>query len=248
MQKLSIEPRNPQALARALRKIAGHRQEGRLVHPSAPTVAPMLFVGRSSTGGWLSTHPPVVCRLRAIDPQGDHRPIHQKAVGVRIRNESSQTADVIHALLGDDVLDSPPAVSTEYTRWDELAESAGGLDTLCATIPEPIFQMVSFHATLPLATTLLLGVDDPEVPYAETRGQLSRAFDALTPVAKFAMLAKIHEQVATFDAADRNSLVQMLDRTEPNFAADDWCRHGWWWLLRQAVNGEGDEIERQVDQ
>ena len=235
--------RNPLALARALRKITGHRKQGRLMHPSAPIVAPMLFMGRSCHGGWLSTHPAVADRLIAIDPQGDHDPIHQKPAGVRIKNEGSQTADVLHALLGDDVVDATPAASTEHSRWDQLIESAGGLDTVYATIPDPFLQMVGFHTTLPLTTTLLLGVDDLEVPYAETRGQLSQAFDDLTPIARFAMLVKIHDEVSALSASDRKSLVQMLDRIETSFAADDWCRHGWSWLLRQAVNGESEASE-----
>ena len=80
------------------------------------------------------------------------------------------------------------------------------------------------------------------MPYADTRGQLAQAFDELTPIANFAMMIQIHDQVATFSPAERRSLSQMLDRTEDFFDANDWYRCGWRWLLRRALNGEPNPV------
>lgn len=65
--------RNPAGLAGALKKIGGFTAGSRVVSPQA-SEASHLFFGDATTasfGGLFSTHPPLVARIRAIDPSFD---------------------------------------------------------------------------------------------------------------------------------------------------------------------------------
>lgn len=65
--------RNPSGLAGALKKVGGSPFQGRLNTPEAAEISHFCFVQnfRSSLGGLFATHPPLVERVRAIDPAFD---------------------------------------------------------------------------------------------------------------------------------------------------------------------------------
>ncbi len=60
--------RQPRGLADALKKIAAHPQGTRLQNPHAGEVAHMLFGDGISRTRWLSTHPPLLERIQALEP------------------------------------------------------------------------------------------------------------------------------------------------------------------------------------
>jgi Zn-dependent protease with chaperone function len=66
--------RNPAGIGGALKKIGAHPNRGRIQNESATQVSHMFFsqaFGRSSWLGLFSTHPPLVDRIRAIEPSFD---------------------------------------------------------------------------------------------------------------------------------------------------------------------------------
>jgi Zn-dependent protease with chaperone function len=65
--------RNPDGIGGALKKIGGCSHEGRLLAANAEEASHLYIVNalRSPVFGWLSTHPPLERRIRAIDPRWD---------------------------------------------------------------------------------------------------------------------------------------------------------------------------------
>ncbi len=63
--------REPEGLAGALKKIGGHT--ARIVSVDTEEVGHMLFEHGSPLRGWLSTHPPLLERIRALEPGFDPR-------------------------------------------------------------------------------------------------------------------------------------------------------------------------------
>jgi Zn-dependent protease with chaperone function len=63
--------RNPGGIGGALKKIGGHPMRGRIVNESATQISHFFFsqaFGRSSWLGLFATHPPILERIRAIEP------------------------------------------------------------------------------------------------------------------------------------------------------------------------------------
>ncbi len=61
--------RNPQGLANALKVIGGFRQGSEVKHPAAQQASHFFFGGVSSSGrDWWATHPPLIERIRRLDP------------------------------------------------------------------------------------------------------------------------------------------------------------------------------------
>jgi hypothetical protein len=63
--------RNPGGISGALKKIGGHPTRGRIMSESATQISHFFFsqaFGRSSWTGLFATHPPIVERIRAIEP------------------------------------------------------------------------------------------------------------------------------------------------------------------------------------
>jgi Zn-dependent protease with chaperone function len=63
--------REPEGLAGALKKIGGHT--ARIVSVDTEEVGHMLFEHSSGFSGWFSTHPPLLERIRALEPGFDPR-------------------------------------------------------------------------------------------------------------------------------------------------------------------------------
>ena len=63
--------REPEGLAGALKKIGGHT--ARIVSVDTEEVGHMLFEHGSRFSGWFSTHPPLLERIRALEPGFDPR-------------------------------------------------------------------------------------------------------------------------------------------------------------------------------
>src|SRR6266404_6162063 len=77
--------RNPAGLAGALKKIGGLDQGSKLVAPRAEEASHFFFAeGMSRWTQWMSTHPPLVERIRQLDPQfrGELPPVGMEPVAV----------------------------------------------------------------------------------------------------------------------------------------------------------------------
>src|SRR5262245_37625861 len=82
--------RNPDGIAGALKKIGGLKEGSSISNPEAAEVAHMFFASAflgGGLGGLLATHPPLLDRIRRLDPQFDGtfpavRPVGVEAVEV----------------------------------------------------------------------------------------------------------------------------------------------------------------------
>ena len=64
--------RNPTGIASALKKMGGMTRGSRIVRPGAEMASHMFFGdSRLSSAGWYATHPPVVDRVRKLEPSFD---------------------------------------------------------------------------------------------------------------------------------------------------------------------------------
>lgn len=79
--------RSPQGIAGALKKIAALGRGGQLDAARAEEASHMLFAdGRRALDAWFATHPPLVDRIKAIEPQFDaQRELPRIAVGLQKR-------------------------------------------------------------------------------------------------------------------------------------------------------------------
>jgi Zn-dependent protease with chaperone function len=76
--------RNPDGIAGALKKIGGLAEGSRIASPHAEEACHLFFsMGVPDLGGLLATHPPLVERVRRIDPSfdGQFTPIEADAIG-----------------------------------------------------------------------------------------------------------------------------------------------------------------------
>ncbi|MDR6177858.1 MULTISPECIES: M48 family metalloprotease [unclassified Pseudomonas] len=94
--------RQPQGLANALKKIAAHPLQGRLYHRRARSVAHMVL--GDSEASWFATHPPVLERIRQLEPGFDEWQLE------RLRAEALLPMGVAH-VAGNPASDVAPPVS-----------------------------------------------------------------------------------------------------------------------------------------
>ncbi|HVS15619.1 MAG TPA: M48 family metallopeptidase [Thermoanaerobaculia bacterium] len=141
--------RNPPGLADALRKIGG-LAAGSKVQASQAEQASHMFFGdglhKKAHGGWLSTHPPLEARIRALDPGWDGRYPKVEAPTAPGAPAGPRTATPVataaaSALAAPPPLPAPPpfdaAAATERVGrilHGALEHAAG----LVATLPEPL--------------------------------------------------------------------------------------------------------------
>lgn len=95
--------RLPVGLAGALKKIAAHPQGARLQNPHGGEVAHMLFGDGVSRTHWLSTHPPLLDRIAALEP--GFGPARLQAYVQRFR--ATAHADTEHADAAVEILATP---------------------------------------------------------------------------------------------------------------------------------------------
>nr|WP_281366326.1 M48 family metalloprotease [Paraburkholderia fynbosensis] len=78
--------RNPEGIAGALNKIGGLAEGSRVSNPQTAEVGHMFFANAfagEGLAGLLATHPPLVERIRRLDPQFDGRFPEVRPVGVQ---------------------------------------------------------------------------------------------------------------------------------------------------------------------
>ncbi|GIX34746.1 MAG: Zn-dependent protease [Lysobacteraceae bacterium] len=108
--------RQSAGLAGALKKAAGLAQEP-VRNPHAPEVRHMLFVSAASLGAWLDTHPPLLRRIRMLDPA--FRPERLQALQQRWREAPPDglREDEERGLLGDASLGAIHALPAADARF-----------------------------------------------------------------------------------------------------------------------------------
>jgi Zn-dependent protease with chaperone function len=152
--------RDPSGLAGALKKIAGFTS--RITSTETEEVAHMLF-GRAgpSFAGWFATHPPLMERIKALDPSFDPRDLPPPGTPVPEGDAAVTDADAdagagIQALAGGAL--SAPAPLLD--RVGHIETPAVGT-TLRAALPEEIYHAAHARdSSLLLALALALSSTD----------------------------------------------------------------------------------------
>jgi Zn-dependent protease with chaperone function len=138
--------REPEGLAGALKKIAGH--SARIVSVDTEEVAHMLFErGTSRFSGWFATHPPLLERIRTLEPTFDPAdlppPQPHTRTGPTAAGYGASTAGLAAAATAVVSTGSP------LERAGEIAAPAGA--ALRAAVPDELY-----HATRSRDSSLLV--------------------------------------------------------------------------------------------
>jgi Zn-dependent protease with chaperone function len=146
--------REPEGLAGALKKIGVH--SARIVSVDTEEIAHMLFEGRSSAlAGWFATHPPLLERIRALEPHFDPRDLPSPA-----RSSPEVTPPEAAAGLVADAAPTALASASPLERAGEIAAPAGR--ALRDALPDELYQAArSRDGSLLVVVALALSGDEP---------------------------------------------------------------------------------------
>jgi Zn-dependent protease with chaperone function len=150
--------REPQGLAGALKKIAGYGS--RIESVDTEEVAHMLFEhGSRAFSGWFATHPPLLERIRALEPNFDARDLPEPSRLPPAPSTAPASANALRA----DVAFAP----AERIGAAAVLDSAGHIDTpevggaLRAALPAEVAAAARSHdVSLLLAFALALSPDE----------------------------------------------------------------------------------------
>src|SRR5690606_23404032 len=118
--------RDPSGLASALKKIAGFT--ARLTAAGSEEVAHMLFEHRTrGLGGWFATHPPLVERIRALEPGFDPKALAGLEAGsgrpgAFAGAEAARTADAPGAALAASIRDAVDVGAADGSPLEHAGE------------------------------------------------------------------------------------------------------------------------------
>jgi Zn-dependent protease with chaperone function/uncharacterized tellurite resistance protein B-like protein len=135
--------RNPQGLKEALIKIAAVPDGSVLTTPHAEQAAHMFFA--EGLNRFFATHPPIMERIRELDPQFDEREIARVATELE-----KDTGDVVTAssgqgrtATGNEALPAAGGAKLANTGGEKLAAAGAGLGSSAAPASAPAFDKVS---------------------------------------------------------------------------------------------------------
>jgi len=149
--------REPQGLAGALKKIAGYG--ARITSVETEEVAHMLFErGTRSFSGWFATHPPLLERIKALEPDFDARNLPAPGSPTSALPTSAPTAaGNVAALTG-----SAETASSPLERTGQIArpEIGGALRT---ALPDEVYQATRSRDSSMLLMISLALADNEQV-------------------------------------------------------------------------------------
>jgi Zn-dependent protease with chaperone function len=139
--------RNPDGIGGALKKIGGLAEGSRIDNPQAAEAGHMFFANAfSGTGlaGLLATHPPLVARIRRLDPQFDGQFPQVRPVGVHREEREGARLGPVPPFAGTPRLPGLPQVPLPVLGFaDEAASRVGHVD------PEEISCAQLLHDGMP---------------------------------------------------------------------------------------------------
>ena len=147
--------REPEGLAGALKKIGGHT--ARIVSVDTEEVAHMLFEGRSrALQGWFATHPPLLERIRALEPSFDPRDLPASVEPLAPTTDETERAAAAGLVAG--TTSAAPAHASPLERAGEIAAPAGR--ALHEALPDEVLHAArSREGSLLLVVALALSSD-----------------------------------------------------------------------------------------
>ncbi len=190
--------RNPDGIGGALKKIGGLSQGSRVDHPEAEVASHMFFASsfRAHFGGLLATHPPLVERIRCIDPAFDGkfpkvspaaRPAEEPPRKSKPRKPGTPLGTILPGQLGERFKLNPvlamAAIGTVQPRMVEYAAR------LVAELPDEVREAAHDPFSARAVVFALLLDDDPSIRAAQLdlvgRGEdlpTRTALEALAPL------------------------------------------------------------------
>jgi hypothetical protein len=139
--------RNPDGIGGALKKIGGLAEGSRINNPQAAEVGHMFFANAFAGGrlaGLLATHPPLVERIRRLDPQFDGQFAEVRPVGVDREEFEGLRASRAPQFGGIPRLPGLPQAPAPVLGFaDEAASRVGRID------PEEITYAHALHDGMP---------------------------------------------------------------------------------------------------
>jgi Zn-dependent protease with chaperone function len=142
--------RNPDGIGGALKKIGGLKEGSRITNPRAAEVGHMFIANAFAGGGFfglLATHPPLIARIRALDPQFDGQFPEVRPVDVDREEPEGSRPGGVPPTTGGPRLPGLPQVPLPVLGFaDATAARVGHIDpeevsharALYASIPDPI--------------------------------------------------------------------------------------------------------------
>ncbi len=202
--------RNPQGLKDALIKIAAHEQGSRLFSPHAEQAAHMLFA--PGVERLFATHPPLLERIREIDPRFDERELaraiaevaHQQLVAAEEPESAAGTASVAR----------PDAIHLQHAQAIHLA------------LPDSLREVAQSPGRAQALVLALLLSREPQVRAGQLE-QLQRSLgpnnfaifqqlipvaDHLEPLLRLPALLQLFPALRRAPPAQRRSLGQLVNR------------------------------------
>jgi Zn-dependent protease with chaperone function len=149
--------REPEGLAGALKKIGGY--SARIVSVDTEEVAHMLFErGTRPLASWFATHPPLLERIRALEPNFDPRDL-PKPTGALPAARVTETS-AAEAAAGLVAGAAAPASASPLERAGDIAAPAGR--ALREALPDELHQATrSRESSLLLVVALAFSSDEP---------------------------------------------------------------------------------------
>jgi hypothetical protein len=189
--------REPQGLAGALKKIAAYG--GRITSVETEEVAHMLFErGSRAFSGWFATHPPLLERIRALDPTFDPRDLPKPGDPVPA-GAAPETSSPIAAL-----------AASSARSADPLLERAGQMDApelggaLRSSLPEEVYEAArSRDASMLLV--LALGLSSSEA----TRGRQLALIESQLGAARASHGRRLFDDLSRIDMRLRLPVLEL---------------------------------------
>ena len=204
--------REPEGLAGALKKIGGH--SARIVSVDTEEVAHMLFErGTRPLSGWFATHPPLLERIRALDPGFDPRDLPAPRP-----LSTAPRSDTLHGAAAG-LVAAAASTASPLERAGEIAAPAGR--ALREAVPDEVYHATRSHdSSLLVAVALALSGDEPtrrqqlaivERQLGATRADLARRlFDEIAPSAEL-RLPVLELTLPTLRQRPREQLAYLSD-------------------------------------
>ncbi len=124
--------RNPDGIGGALKKIGGLAEGSRIGNPQAAEIGHMFFANAFAGGGLaglLATHPPLVERIRRLDPQFDGQFLEVRPVGIDREELEGTRRSRVPPFAGMPRLPGLPQAPLPILRFaDEAASRVGQVD------------------------------------------------------------------------------------------------------------------------
>jgi Zn-dependent protease with chaperone function len=190
--------REPQGLAGALKKIAGYT--ARFSSVDTEEVAHMLFErGSRSFAGWFATHPPLVERIRALEPGFDPRDLPATApppLPEAAPRAAARAAASVAEL-------APAAIDAPLERAGQIETPEIG-SALRAALPEELQ-----HAARSRDASLLLVLALALAPFEETRNRQLKLLESQLGAARATLCLRLFEELRPVERHLRLPLVEL---------------------------------------